>query len=191
MEPHGAVGSAGTTFGQTVDALPSGGVRVWSPIFEDWVEVSVRGNVCVPRENNNNVAGQVLSFRTNEITSGSIIDVGGAYVLFQGAHLMSRQVPPDTPDNMLKDINKKRPHCPVLFQAIEAQYLSDRDKLINTYVRKFSLNHPERSPLLERKSLIRTTVSADGSTDDADATLPFVFSSCGHVYAYSKELFGR
>ena len=191
IEPHGAVGSAGSSFGQTLDALPAGGVRVWSTVFEDWVEVSVRGNVCIPRENNTNIAGQVLAFRTNEITSGSIIDVGGAYLLFQGAHRMSNQVPADTPDNMLKDINKKHPHCPVLFQAIEVQYHSDRDKLIHAYVRKFSLNHPERSPVMERKSLLRTTVSSHGCAEDTDNTQPFVFTSCGHVHAYSKELFGR
>jgi hypothetical protein len=190
----GTVGSNGASFGSMVDALPAVGVCVWSPVHRDWVEVSVRGNVYRPRESNNDTVERSLSFRTNELVSGSIIDVSGAYLLFQGAQqINSQRTSSVSPANILRDINKKRPHCPVLFSSIEAQYLSDRDRLVDSYSKKFALNPSGQSgapSLVGSNGTVSSYRGNDGNGDSATAP-PFVFTACGHVHAYSKEFIGR
>lgn len=185
-EYDGTIGSNGTTFGHIIDALPAIGVRMWSPVFKDWVEISVRGNVYLPREDTKNGLGEIASHRTNEIVNGSIIDVGGSFLLFQGASQVRRQIVQDTPKNILLDINKMRPHCPVMFSKIEVRYMSDREKLLNSFKSKFvNKNFGTGISLEWMESAIAN------SFDDSEATHPFVFTSCGHVHAFSRELIGR
>lgn len=184
-----AIGSSGTGFGRTVDALSGAGVYVWSPVFKDWTEVSVRGNVFTPREIKKDGGDRILSFRTNEIVAGSIIQLSGAYLLFQGAHQLSSQMLScHSPAEMLRDINMKRPHCPVLFSSIEAQYLSHRDRLVDSFSKKFAINPVGSAQVV---GCTKGTMSTFRSEETADSAPPFVFTACGHVHAYSKEFIGR
>lgn len=171
-----------------IDAVTATGVRMWSPEYKDWVEVTVRGNVCVPREHSRNSPGKVVSCRTNEIVSGSIVDLGGVYLLFQGAHQMKRQASAEAPHKMLFDINIQRPRCPVLFSTIAVQYTSDRDKLVNTYAKKFAMKLPGKVSSLDCKALDLSNGFGDS---EIQSMSPHVFTSCGHVHAFSKELLGR
>ncbi len=89
-----------------------------------------------------------------------------------------------SPSTVISTINKKNPQCPVLLRPISVKYLSDRERLMSAFnscsqiidFNNFNLTHKGKLFANEMNML---------------ESIPFVFTACGHVHAYSKELIGR
>jgi hypothetical protein len=212
--------SRGRRGGHGTDAITAIGVRLWSPAHRDWVEISVQGNVFEPR-----IAaqqpGRRRADRTNELVSGSIIDIGGAYLLFQHQRDVSTSQASGTAPSaaaIIASINSKRPQCPVLMRSLQLEYCSTRDRLLQSLSQSLCQECQHGSCNLQGRhrhssagtlhSFLATPASVSGSSrlgqsradcegttlaqlEDEAAVQPYVFTACGHVHSYSKELAGR
>ncbi len=173
-----------TTHGDinAVDVLTSLGVRVWNPFFRDWTEISVTGKVYECRVSAT-IPGKHLPHRSNELLSGSIIDLCGAYLLYKHANNIAN-IDAVSPSTIISTINRKNPQCPVLLRPISVKYLSDRERLLSAFNSCNQIDEPNNFSAIHKGKLFATDVTNS-------ETVPFVFTACGHVHAYSKELIGR
>lgn len=150
------------------------------------------GKVFAPRksyiisEQNKFVPGERLPL-TNELLDGSIIDLGGCLLLFKSSVNESVSIENGTSEelNMVKTMNAHRPHCPVLFQPLQFSTISLQEKQHRMWNYVKSAHH--------LPNFSRNSTAPEFFLDDLNPqhSTPYVFSSCGHVYGYSKQLEGR
>jgi hypothetical protein len=145
---------------------------------------------------------KVLAAVSNELENGSIIDLGGVLVLFQPpprslstapTHISSNATPTDLTGRIIQSMNQLRPQCPVLMHTIhfptspphkqKARHMWEQ--------RRGCFDRPVRSrnPSAARVGRASTMALADDGVE-LDR-VPYVFSACGHVHGYCKELEGR
>jgi hypothetical protein len=173
------------------DGLTATGIRLWHPIQKKWSEVSVRGKMFGPRrsldisEKFKFVPGERLCNITNALIDGAIIDLGGCMLLFK-CPIPSGSATDVSIRNMIKNINEHHPQCPVLFQPLLFSEISLKDKQHRLWDYLKAAHH---RPNCSRKTMAPEFFSEGSNT--LQSSTPYVFSSCGHVYGYSKELEGR
>jgi hypothetical protein len=167
------------------DALSALGVRLWHPSHRIWTEVSVLGNIYESRLTAA-TPGKRLRHLSNELSSGSIIDVAGTLILFHSGSIKF----PSKQSDWIERINAKKPLCPVLLRRIKLEPHSNRNMMIQSYANRMN---PHR--LAEHVSNeIHRSMSVSQKEDSYDngfMNAPFVFTACGHVHSYSKELVGK
>lgn len=116
------------------DYLQAYGVRIWRPDSRIWMEVGVFGNTYTPRPSPT-LPGQPLRIApttghrggwpfTNELIEGSILDICGAYFVFQSAHSMALTPTSISPEETIRSWNgsHSRLHCPVLYSSLKFTY---------------------------------------------------------------------
>jgi pellino len=155
--------------------------------------VSVRGKIFGPRKSFNIseqfkfVPGERLVSLTNELMDGSIIDLGGCMLLFKRPNQDdSSENGTDSIRDIIKNINDHRPQCPVLFQPLQFSEISLKEKQHRLWDYLKGAHH--------RPNCSRNTMAPEFFSEELktwQSSTPYVFSSCGHVYGYSKELEGR
>jgi hypothetical protein len=165
--------------------------------------VSVRGGVFGPRKTFKIsdqlmfVPGERIPHLTNELIDGSIIDLGGCLLLYKQIEPENDSIPSaegegETIDqsqrikDIIRSLNDHRPQCPVLFQPLHFSESSLKDKQQRMWDYIKSAHH---RPNCSRKTMAPEYFSEDVPT--WQSSTPYVFSSCGHVYGYSKQLEGR
>ena len=71
-------------FEDHLDGFSTYGIKILQPEVGEWLEVSVRGGVFHPREHlSDSPVVQVETEWGNQLTDGTIIDLGGVLLLFQ------------------------------------------------------------------------------------------------------------
>jgi hypothetical protein len=74
-----------------VDGFTTFGVRILQPEVCQWVEVSVRGRTYQPRRQPTEAPNQRLDTAWgNQLTDGTIIDIGGVCLLYRSPVTMAR-----------------------------------------------------------------------------------------------------
>lgn len=167
----------GVAFDQhQVDGFTTFGIKLLQPEVGMWQEVSVTGRVYAPRVESFSLPTIRLQHPLqNQLTDGSLIDIGGIILQYQHPIAMTKQAV-DVQD-MLAAMNALRPQCPVLFGDLTFTY-SDSYSRAQTVTKSIRNQHncsgygPVHIP------------NADGPHDEQ----VHVFPACGHVFGYHSSL---
>ncbi len=92
-----ATGSECPEHKDIVDGFTTFGVKVWHPDTARWVEISVLGHAYEPRTECAQMPGRRVSLSGSDVRlpfnmlrNGSIVDIGGVAMVFQGPVSMAR-----------------------------------------------------------------------------------------------------
>jgi hypothetical protein len=190
----------------TPDATPLKSITVLSPLTGKWGEVTVMGNINVLNSLNLEKAF------TNELHDGSIIDIGGVLLLFQKPQLAemnstlsnhgnTKCSDYESPNHIVRNINKQGPQCPVMLQTIEfPDVLSRKERSLHIWENIKSgninltatslVNSSNSSTSQSHISNSLVSLSSHSGTSD-ESSRPYVYPACGHVFGYSRELSER
>ena len=175
--------------GVPCDWLSGPGVRLWHPERQYWTEVSVLGNIYECRSSSN-IPGRRLKHLKNDLVDGSIIEVAGLYVMYQSADRIISASLSSKHFSWIERVNSNKPLCPVLLRPIRLDKLSPRDVAMHLFQKTNRCGAVADHQLaLGRRSLSMS--DHDDMASDAIDGIPFVFTACGHVHSFSKELSGK
>ena len=74
-----------------IDGFTTFGIKILQPEMKTWFEVSVRGNIYYPRSHYTLIpTEQIHTIYENQLTDGTIINIGGISFLFQNPNTMNR-----------------------------------------------------------------------------------------------------
>lgn len=163
------------------DALTTFGVRIWKPEIGEWREVSVHGGVHEPRERGD-VAGERYPDEDSVLTDGTIVDLAGIQLLFESASSMREH-------ERAEKAGERRelsPSSSLSSGAARSPLEVDLEGLSapNRIVARFNARKPHCPVLLHR---VRLEYDEEKRKALADDRRPFIFTNCGHVYAYASE----
>jgi hypothetical protein len=134
--------------------------------------------------------GRRLKHLNNELVDGSIIEVAGFYMLYQSADHAISTLHSSKHLSWIERINANKPICPVLLRPIKIDKLSQRDVAMHFFqkINRFG-GVADHQLALGRRSLSMS--DHDEIASDVFDGIPLVFTSCGHVHSFSKELSGK
>lgn len=190
----------------TIDGLTTFGIRFYKPSIGEWREVSILGQIRVPRTDNLATAGKPCPKEDNILTTGTIIDIGGVQLLYESPESMLSAAMTQT--TVIREFAKLRPQCPVQLHTIrfdgwkrvKHEALEDRskprseEKCEEHSSGSGEKNAPTPAPALQSPTYARESPHAHADVHEQPMVemeierAPFVFPACGHVHGYAPEL---
>jgi hypothetical protein len=164
-----------------IDAVTTLGIRLWKPETSVWREVTVGGRIREARLMDVNILGNPCPEENNEITDGSIIDIGAVQLLFSSAERMARSVRL-RPETIVRKFNDSRPQCPVSMHTIIF------DRMLGGAQIDFESGEGDDCFRDEEDGDIIWYGEDSPPNTPATNKVPFVFPSCGHVFAFHQHL---
>ncbi|CAM9116456.1 unnamed protein product [Ectocarpus fasciculatus] len=181
------------------DAVTPFGIRILKPEIGEWREVTVAGAIRRLRAAGRlDTIGDLVPGETNELTSGTIIDIGGVQMLYESAQQMAR-LGGVQPSQVIELLNDRKPQCPVQLQTL--QFKPWQPPPISST--------PSETGGASGDAAVATAAAAGAAADgvvgaedvgeindaqgnDGDtegkALVPHIFPACGHVQGYAKQL---
>ena len=176
-----------TTTSGEYDGFAGNSVCIRKPGSDVWYDVTVRGNTYIytgeTRIRTNDPAGD------NSLVDGTLISVGGIVLLYRNMDdaEYERRLSSGVPD---KYAAWKKLCCPVSYMALDSGSVASSDAL---YVNLSTMNPALRS-VTDTFSYTATLFyeflnNLDTKVDGINASRPFVFPQCGHVFGFLKPLY--
>lgn len=150
------------------------------------------------------IGGSILLFRKNKYDRNqtSMIDEDQSNTFnssLSSSQLSLIQQQDNNLEWVIKSLNDKHPICPVLLQPIQfpqSLCLKEKQLQIWEYVKNshYRANSTRNTSLIEsliEKKSLSPKLTLSSTSPLLLSSKPFVFSACGHLYGYSKELEGR
>ncbi|CAM9876174.1 unnamed protein product, partial [Hapterophycus canaliculatus] len=158
-------------------------------------KVTVTGAVRRTRVGCLDTVGDLVPGETNELTSGTVIDVGGVQMLFESAESMAT-LGGVQPSRVIELLNDRKPQCPVQLRTLRFKPLKQvrRRTMLwssgaagDVTVAAAAENPDEAVNVRDEDGGENTDSEGDGE-DDEKAHVPHIFPACGHVHGYAKQL---
>ncbi|CAM9435056.1 unnamed protein product [Ectocarpus sp. 4 AP-2014] len=180
------------------DAVTPFGIRILKPEIGEWREVTVAGAIRRLRAAGRlGTIGDLVPGETNELSSGTIIDIGGVQMLYESAEQMAR-LGGVQPSQVIELLNDRQPQCPVQLQTLQFKPWKPPPT-------SWTSSETGGASGDAAVAMAATTTAADGAVgaedvgerndalgDDGDTEektlVPHIFPACGHVQGYAKQL---
>ena len=135
-----------------------------------------------PKKSNQRLVDRNRDAITNELVDGSLLDVGGAIMMFQSPRSLRAVSATMDPRQIIDEYNSMNPQCPVFMHTLQFQFISQSERVLRT---------EKRLRMCSQSSSDMFHVPYSDYSDVAEDRRPHVFPACGHVHGYSKSLLGR